>query len=400
MMAQWTDISTGKMGKATLVWAVSEDSIVATGNNGKMYFSHDGGQSFDSIVTIFNFAEWFSDLQFTSSGKGYFCGGSAFGNHTNFLSSTDNVGLSWDSLTSNQFVGSSFNQIDFLSDNIGLISGENDLLLKTLDAGQSFTPIPIPPGTRLNSIALVDSQTCFISTSEVDLTGFSNYKIFKSIDQGDTWREVYLNSIMGNSFSAFKNINSFHFSNPMIGHAVGNNGLVLKTIDGGENWTSQTLVNDSTFFLDVYFINENLGFALGIYAFASNSRSTWTTNDGGENWTKSSYSFTSISFANDTVGYAIENGIIFKTTQAGNIGKNENKTSPLTLFPNPISNGEFLHLERIGDSKTIEIYDALGRVMMKKNYEGAFQLTNFTAGIYFVKIDGYSTQIAPFIVIE
>lgn len=400
MMAQWTDIGSGKIGKTHLVWAVSADSIIATGNNGKMYYSHDGGQNFDSIVTIFNFGEWFSDLQFSSSGKGYFCGGTAFGNHFNFLASTDDVGLSWDSLTSNQFSGSSFQQIEFVTDQIGFIRGENDLLLKTLDAGQSFTQISIPPDTRLNSVTIIDSQTCFISTSEFDLTGVSNFKIFKSIDQGDNWREVYINSVIGNSFSSLKNINSFHFSNPTTGHAVGNNGIALKTIDGGENWSSQTLVNDSTFFIDVYFINENLGYALGIYAFAGNSRSSWTTNDGGKNWTKDSYSFTSISFANDSLGYAIQNGVIFKTTQAGNIGQNENETSPLSLFPNPISRGEFLHLENLGDSKSIEVYNGLGQLIMKKKYDGAFQLTNFQAGINFIKVDGNSAQFVPFIVVD
>lgn len=399
-MAQWADISTGKTGKIHLVWAVSGDSIVATGNNGKMYYSHDGGQNFDSIVTIFNFGEWFNDLQFSSSGRGYFCGGTAFGNHTNFLASTNDVGLSWDSLTSNQFSGYNFLQMDFVSDQIGFIRGENDLLLKTLDGGQSFTQIAIPLGTKLNSIRLVDSQTCFISTSEFDLTGSSNYRIFKSIDQGLNWREVYLNSITGNAFSNVKNINSFHFTNPMVGHAVGNNGIVLKTIDGGETWNSQTLVNDSTFFMDVYFINENLGYALGIYAFAGNSRSSWTTNDGGQNWTKDTYSFTSISFANDSLGYAVQNGVLYKTTQAGHIGLFENATSPVNVFPNPISNGEFLHLENIENSKTLEIYNALGSIVMRKNYDGPFQLTKFQPGIYYIKIDGYSNQILPIIVVE
>lgn len=399
-MAQWTDISSGKIGIAHFVSAASADTIAATGNNGKIYFSHDGGQNFDSIATIFDFGEWFNDLQFSSSGKAYVCGGTAFGNHTNFLASSEDFGLSWDSLTSNQFAGYNFLQMDFLTDKIGLIRGENDLLLKTLDAGQSFTQIAIPANLKLNSVVLVDSQTCFISTSDFDLTGISNFRIFKSTDQGNNWREVYLNSIIGNSFSSVKNINSFHFTSPLVGHAVGNNGIVLKTIDGGENWSSQTLVIDSTFFMDVYFINENLGFALGIYAFAGNSRSSWTTNDGGVNWTKDAYSFTSISFANDSLGYAVENGTIYKTNQTGNIGLAENLAPKAVLFPNPISNGEFLHLENVENSQFIEIYDALGRIVMKKDYEGPFQLNQFKPGFYFLKIDNYSGKTIPFMIVD
>lgn len=400
LMAQYTDISSGKIGIVYYVRAITADTIVATGNNGLIYFSHDGGQTFDSTATIFNFGEWFNDLEFTASGKIYVCGGTAFGNHLNFLASSDDYGLSWDSLTSNQFAGYNFLQMDFVSDQIGFIRGENDLLLKTLDGGQSFSQIAIPPNTKLNGVVLVDNQIGFISTIEYDLTGSSIFKIFKTIDQGLNWKEVYINSITGNHFSAVKNINSFSFTDPMTGHAVGNNGIVLKTIDGGENWSSQTLVNDSTFFMDVYFINDDLGYALGIYAFAGNSRSSWTTNDGGINWSKDPYSFTSISFANDSLGYAVQNGVIYKTSQAGNIGINENAASTLNLFPNPISSGEFLHLENLKESETIEIYDASGRLVIKRQYEGPFQLAKFKAGIYFLKVDGTLTKTASFLVVE
>lgn len=400
IMAQWTDVSTGKIGPIHQSWTVSEDTVIATGNAGKIYYSYDGGQIFDSVVTIYNFGEWFNDIQFLSSGKGYVCGGTAFGTHFNFLASTDDGGLSWDSLTSNQFTGSSFKQIDFATDQIGFIQGENDLLLKTLDGGQNFTQVQFQPSGQIDAIILVDSQTGFISTSHVDLTGSLNFRILKTTDQGLTWKQVYLNSINGTGFSDVKNINSFYFNNSLNGHAVGNNGLVLKTTDGGESWSSQTLINDTTFFNEVYFINDDLGYALGRYAFGGFSRSTWITSDAGQNWSEYPYSFSSISFANDSLGYAIQDGVLFKTTQTGHIGVNEDLYSSMSLFPNPVSKNEVLHLENIGDSKIVEIYDAFGRMVMKNVYEQPLQLTNFKSGIYFLKMGGVTTQAVRFIVVD
>ncbi len=59
-----------------------------------------------------------------------------------------------------------------------------------------------------------------------------------------------------------KYLNSVDFINENIGYAVGNNGLILKTTDGGKNWENQPSGTDCNLNA-VYFINKNIGYAVG-----------------------------------------------------------------------------------------------------------------------------------------
>lgn len=90
-------------------------------------------------------------------------------------------------------------------------------------------------------------------------------------DGGITWNEQYTNPSMYNICF------DINFCNDSTGWVVGSSGLILKTIDGGNNWNLQ---NSYTYqyIRNVQALSNSLVYAcasMGIFLF---------TNDGGDNW--------------------------------------------------------------------------------------------------------------------
>lgn len=154
-----------------------------------------------------------------------------------------------------------------------------------------------------------------------------------------------------------------HFVNANIGWAVGWDGLIIKTTDGGQTWNTQTSGTPEDL-MEVYFIDQNNGWVIGDWnnigntlLKTTNGGSTWQltdpdlttkryyediqfvglnngwivgasckilhTSDGGANWTNQSVGTTtptlqSVFFINTTTGWvSSSDGRIWKTTDAG-----------------------------------------------------------------------------------
>ncbi len=99
------------------------------------------------------------------------------------------------------------------------------------------------------------------------------------------------------------------------GWAAGDNGNILKTTDGGINWSVQTSGTNNTI-RSIFFIDASNGWACG------DMGTIISTNNGGTNWTaqNSPYTsqYTSIRFANTLTGWIIGKGsVLLKTVDAG-----------------------------------------------------------------------------------
>jgi len=73
------------------------------------------------------------------------------------------------------------------------------------------------------------------------------------------------------------NLNSIFFIDANIGWSVGDEGIIIKTTDGGNNWITQGGVTTDNLY-SVYFVNSNIGWIVG-----ENVRIMKST-DGGSNW--------------------------------------------------------------------------------------------------------------------
>ena len=95
-------------------------------------------------------------------------------------------------------------------------------------------------------------------------------------------------------------MNAVHFPNVSTGYAVGGNGLILKTVNGGNNWVALTSGTTSILY-SVFFTDADTGHAVGT------SGTVLKTTDGGITWSSQKLSttgrLTSVHFPTPTIGY-------------------------------------------------------------------------------------------------
>ena len=110
-------------------------------------------------------------------------------------------------------------------------------------------------------------------------------------------------------------LNDVHFINPQVGFAVGENGAMVKTIDGGDNWSTLNL-NTSENLSRVQFIDSNVGFVLS-------DTILFKTIDGGNNFTQKVFSetmkdFYFISATEGKIAGYHNGSVVLSTTDGGN----------------------------------------------------------------------------------
>lgn len=97
---------------------------------------------------------------------------------------------------------------------------DDGVLLKSADAGQTWSTHFVGTHSRLTSIDITEDKTIFIT----DQFG----QILKSLDSGSTWKFI------GDPQN--ESLNDLIFLNNKSGIAVGNNGLILVTENSGSTW--------------------------------------------------------------------------------------------------------------------------------------------------------------------
>ena len=257
---------------------------------------------------------------FTDSNTGY-----AVGDSGTIIKTTD-AGLTWTSLSS----GTNYclHSVCFPNANTGYVvggyfMGDRGIILKTIDAGKTWTVLLTGnDGLWFNSVCFTDANTGYVTENFFGFPLYNNYgAIIKTTDGGITWST--LPPGRNDSFSLV------YFTDTNTGYAIGSYDTVifyptfgcniLKTIDAGETWT-ETL-NGGCFVNSVYFTDANTGYFV-------NPGSIHKTVDAGTTWTFLTgidADIKSVYFTDSNIGYIVgvygeydlEEGRIFKTTDAG-----------------------------------------------------------------------------------
>lgn len=158
----------------------------------------------------------------------------------------------------------------------------------------------------LNTIVFVDSLYGWV--------GGSNGIILNTIDGGNNWTI--------NSDTSRGSITSFYFLNKFKGWGVTSNGKVLKTTDSGTNWIVQYSIN--TFLYLITFVNDSVGYTLTSPIDISQPETIYKTTNGGDHWSPIIVSdletATSAKFIDENIGYVIGGfpAKIFNTNDGGN----------------------------------------------------------------------------------
>ncbi len=133
-------------------------------------------------------------------------------------------------------------------------------------------------------------------------------RIYGTVDGGNSWTKQY----EGSQGSVLWSVSS---QNGRTAYAVGGDGKILKTSNGGVNWIIQPSPT-AEFLYGVAFINENLGWVAGDLGIVMK------TIDGGSSWTMkptpNSYRLYDIFFTDSLNGWAVgRDGLIIHTFDGG-----------------------------------------------------------------------------------
>ncbi len=204
----------------------------------------------------------------------------------------------------------------------------------------------------------------------------ANYlgKVFKTTDNGRNWQSKSLTDLL---------LKSIYFVDKNIGYVVGGQSsctgsgcivpgsIVFKTTDGGTSWNKQTVPYEWSELNSVFFINENIGFAVGLGLQLK-------TTSGGITWDKFEFNvnclMTKILFINSQTGFAAGlSGNIFKTNDQGNSWSKSNNNSDGHIYDFCFANGSIGY--------------AAGQKEIVKTVDGGNTwnvLTNSPTEIYFI----------------
>ncbi|MCW8813437.1 MAG: YCF48-related protein [Chlorobium sp.] len=229
--------------------AVTRMKATAIGFAGKHVYTSDGGENWEFITylgdesykivfldTLKGFAtnivngyettdggrDWIvrydmnrgNNITFTNDENGFIVGNDLI------LEKTTNTGQSWNGA----IINDDFTDVFFTDENNGWFIGlgRNDLpeLFQTTDGGITLIQRNDFPGVKPSSVYFLDSLNGIIGAQN---------KIFKSYDGGSPWEENNISGITGNSGE----YNKLFFVNYDIGWAL-SYGYAVKTTDGGE----------------------------------------------------------------------------------------------------------------------------------------------------------------------
>jgi photosystem II stability/assembly factor-like uncharacterized protein len=179
--------------------------------------------------------------------------------------------------------------IYFLDSTAGWAAGDAGAVYRTTDGGRDWKPQSLGSGADINFIYFIDRNHGWMLGKSVikmgDENGAENI-LFITADGGGAWTRKPL-----------PNVTSLHFIDAKTGWAVGRNFTLLKTTNGGLEWSRvggvEKLIgspaessNYNFGFSDIHFTDAKHGWLIG--NFYGQSRNdiggVFTTSDGGATW--------------------------------------------------------------------------------------------------------------------
>jgi photosystem II stability/assembly factor-like uncharacterized protein len=165
-----------------------------------------------------------------------------------------------------------------------------------------------PPWLSLFGVAIRPDNTIFVVGSKALL--------LTSSDQGKTWLQRTLKERAGGDLFQDRDLYAIRFSpGGKVGWIVGENGIVMKSADGGDTWTRQKTGTEKNLF-NVFPVDEQLVVAVGA------DGTILRTNDGGESWqvvkSPKDVSLFGVDFVDKSTGFAVgEFSTILATKDGG-----------------------------------------------------------------------------------
>ncbi len=351
--SSWASVYSTSNSAVSSLFGTDANIVYAVLVSGSILKTTNAGQNWTESANVIPI--YMYDIAFLNSTTGFVAGGGGL------LKRTTNAGTSWDSIPSPQTNWSYFQVKIFSASEIYLV-GDPSFLYKSTDIGNTWNQIPISvPEVSTTYIwySLDKSGSTYVLSGDYGI-------IAKSTNGGSTWssnnyqlstqlmfdiqtipgtskvwtvgrpysgttREVFYSSNGGFNWITYDlgvagDFFAITMLNEQTGYVSGQNSRVLKTTNGGQNWTSMTNASGSNYSLyAMEFVNENTGWAFVNYSTVAAGNVFKTTN-GGLNWSQYMLAATnpggimSCDMVDANTGYVTINGSnkpVYKTTDGG-----------------------------------------------------------------------------------
>ncbi|MCF8262906.1 MAG: T9SS type A sorting domain-containing protein [Melioribacteraceae bacterium] len=357
-------------------WMLSPNTIVVGTSEGGILKTVDGGGSWTSpIQPVGSGLDHINHIWFSDAGTD----GLAFGNSGKIYQSAD-AGNSWNTIdldTASNIIGYSV-----VDDDLIFACGTN-VVLKSTDGGASWDYVtnPTEASKDLNSIAFVDAN--------IGYTGGKTNIVYRTTDGGASWDSVY------NAAGTVRDLKVWDALTFMV---IGDGGI-QKTTDGGATFATIDYPEGEKMWRS-YFMDDNNGLAVGQNGLVI------LTTDGGNNWTKQESGSTSklrgVFMFNGGTAVVTGQGdeVITTGVMVTSVEVNRSEVIPEGFnlsqnYPNPFNPTTQIEFSvpNSGDVQLI-VFDALGRTvgelvndqMSAGTYTVSFNATHLSSGIYFYKL--------------
>jgi len=349
----WAIQTSGTVNNLYFVYFINANTGYSVGENGTNLKTTNSGANW--IAQTSGTASGLWSVYFTDANIGYSVG------ENGTILKTTNSGANWIAQTSG--TASGLWSVYFTDANTGYSVGENGTILKTTNSGANWIAQTSGTAYDLLSVYFIDANLGYVC---------SNGSIYKTTNGGNNWyieelSPVYLTSIRAMDFVVENNIavgfavgdkilrasfeylggeplgssgnypgwvpvnsgttgfiTSVDYINPFVAFGVGGDpggseqGLIIRTINGGQTWVRQQSNELTSYFNDVSFADVNNGIAVG-GAIAGIIR---TTTNGGANWIQQtsipSYGLNSVDMLDINNAFACGfQGIMLHTSNGG-----------------------------------------------------------------------------------
>jgi len=285
---------------STMGWTIAD--------SGKVFKTTDGGNNWSEYNCGINI--WLNDIYFSDLLNGWLI---SYGYDGGIFKTTDG-GMTWTDVSPS--FENYFTCMNFINGTVGWFCGTE--IYKTTDAGGSWQQLTSFGGTKsIIEIQFVDESNGWCCAYNFTL---NKNEILKTNDGGVTWSTQYSTDIY---------LRSLHFIDNNVGSTVGSYGGILITSNGGNNWELKTEWIPISL-QKVCFPSLNTGFTIGRKgsgSFTTHTYFTLKSTDGGTNWSicdslPSSW-FRDLFFINNNKGWIVganfddTTGIIRSTSDGG-----------------------------------------------------------------------------------
>jgi photosystem II stability/assembly factor-like uncharacterized protein len=381
----WTVNTTGVTSILNDVFFLN-DTVGWVSTTGKVLKTTDGGNTWIQNSAGISSSVVLNSISFTSINTGW-----AVGNGGLIYKSNDG-GQNW--VTQVSGTTNDLYYVCFVNDSTGWAVGAPGnnptlaVILKTTNGGQSWNNINSFFTGYLSSVQFIDENLGWA----VGESGM----VMRSNDGGLNWTVTNSQT----STVTTKNILDVHFYSPSKGWAVGADGTVIVSSDSGSTWSIQASGLTTSNLSGVYFISSNEGWAVGNQSPGFGPQILYT-NNAGQSWTvqnsntTANISLKKVYFSSQNKGFAVgTSGRVFKYSPTISTISDVEVTD-LNIYPNPANNTAFIEFDSFGIYK-LKVVDLSGRIMLveesiSQNYQ--INMESWSSGIYQISITNEKGQI-------